>query len=76
MTISARHVRKPRKPYRCDECGDRIIGWHVYTYIRPHVSTPPFSARLHFGCCDGTDAKINAAIQAACRVADAMEAQP
>ena len=32
MTISARLVRKPRRVYHCDGCGERIIGPHVYAY--------------------------------------------
>ena len=73
MTISARLVRKPRRVYHCDGCGERIIGPHVYAYGHAEDHAPPFGIRLHFGCCPANDAKMNAVIQAACRIADAQE---
>lgn len=72
MTISARLVRKPRKVYHCNGCYQRIIGPHVYAYGHAEDHAPPFGIRLHIECC-GTDAKMNAAIQSACRIADAQE---
>lgn len=58
-TLTARHVRTPRKHYACDWCGRPILGHHLYLYGMADSTDRPFPLRLHIQCVHGgKDAKI------------------
>ena len=60
-TLTARHVRTPRRVYYCDWCGRPIEGHHIYLYGMADATDRPFPLRLHLGCVQGgKDAKIKA----------------
>ena len=58
MLISAKIV-KPRKPWRCNECGEDFI---MTPYLRlfgcAHRGDNPYVIKLHLTCCDWEDPKI------------------
>ena len=60
-TLTARHVRTPRRRYACDWCGKAIEGHHIYLYGMADIGQTPFPLRLHIQCVQGgKDAKIKA----------------
>jgi hypothetical protein len=64
-TLTARHVKTPRKHYDCDWCGRSILGSHLYLYGMGDPTDRPFALRLHIGCVHGgRDEKVKAVLAA------------
>ena len=53
MILQARWVKKPRKVYRCEDCGAEIGGPHLYLYGAAETYDKPFPVRFCEGCTDG-----------------------
>jgi hypothetical protein len=58
VILTARYVKKARRPCACDCCGRRIFGPHLYLYGAADLADKPSAMRLHRECADWSHPKI------------------
>jgi hypothetical protein len=51
MILSARFVRRPRRPFACDWCERYIVGPLIYLYGMAEIGQRPYALRYHLRCC-------------------------
>lgn len=76
LILAARYVHRPRRGYRCADCG-RLLGPHLYLYGRAHETDPPGAMRLCVAhvADPNPDPKVQAALDEARRRAPDVAAE-